>query len=550
MAVIINKIQQDLSCAKFTDILFVVNLKNTVMKNTLLLLAFHFMCIPLLSAQVIYQQNFDGLAIGSTPPNWEVSSNTNINAYEKPFDCLANRGLQTPGVGKTTPTRFILPLLNYDQRYGIIKISFSVFVMDANLKCISAKPFPCPTYVHVMLLHDSYAGGINSLPAAGDIFSEQTYQIKVANGSNTLIFNNPPVSGENYLIYFDFKTAENTNCTGAGTKFIFDDFTIDQSPCLGDCPPVANNDYFSGKLQGFNDTIRANVYGGFLLWSSEARSGYERKSLSMEPAINSGVDYDVNNHTLSEMTFEKIGADLVYSNNTCDTLNLTGEVVWNKDGSFEYVRLSNCITKIIFQYRVVDPTGLADTAIVTVDFKTFSILPVKLTSFTAKGTGNYVNLNWETSWEENTEGFYIQRNTGEGWTERGFVPVGRQGTGYAGKYSFTDNNYFLGTSQYRLKIVDNDGRTEYSNICIVRRTDDVDVLVYPNPTFDGNIKIELPSAANYTIELISAGGAKLGVYQSMSNRLYTIRNLKSGIYLMLVKESSGRCISTRKVIVQ
>ncbi len=90
------------------------------------------------------------------------------------------------------------------------------------------------------------------------------------------------------------------------------------------------------------------------------------------------------------------------------------------------------------------------------------VIPVELRSFTATVRNNSVELNWSTASETNNQGFEVQRNSGNGYKVLAFV----QGNGTSTEmhsYSFIDKAIFPGQYTYRLRQVDFDGTSEYSN---------------------------------------------------------------------------------------
>jgi glucose/arabinose dehydrogenase len=94
-------------------------------------------------------------------------------------------------------------------------------------------------------------------------------------------------------------------------------------------------------------------------------------------------------------------------------------------------------------------------------------LPVQLASFT--GTVNSmskVKLDWTTLSEVNNYGFYLERRTSNeaGFTELvgSFIP-GHGTTTAPHQYSYTDDNADPGEQYYRLRQVDLDGTTDYSD---------------------------------------------------------------------------------------
>ena len=74
-----------------------------------------------------------------------------------------------------------------------------------------------------------------------------------------------------------------------------------------------------------------------------------------------------------------------------------------------------------------------------------TVLPVSLRSFTAARNHSTVLLKWETVTEENSRGFYIERNTGNNvWQTLGFVPTkatrGNSSSALAYEYSDISNS--------------------------------------------------------------------------------------------------------------
>ena len=90
-------------------------------------------------------------------------------------------------------------------------------------------------------------------------------------------------------------------------------------------------------------------------------------------------------------------------------------------------------------------------------------LPLTLISFDGDLVNNKVNLRWQTSNDTNVNGFDIERMTGNTWDKIGFVKS--LGTvAIVNNYTFTDDKPQNGINYYRLKIIDNDGKTIYSSI--------------------------------------------------------------------------------------
>ncbi|WP_207512326.1 T9SS type A sorting domain-containing protein [Longitalea luteola] len=124
-----------------------------------------------------------------------------------------------------------------------------------------------------------------------------------------------------------------------------------------------------------------------------------------------------------------------------------------------------------------------------------SALPVTLAWF----TGRYVNgrslLSWETVMEEQVDHFAIERSDdGRQYTQIGTVKAaGNSNT--AIKYAYTDNKPVINNAWYRLRSVDIDGKSRYSNVIrIASETRDISVLsVTPNP-FESTVRVQVYSS--------------------------------------------------------
>ena len=114
-----------------------------------------------------------------------------------------------------------------------------------------------------------------------------------------------------------------------------------------------------------------------------------------------------------------------------------------------------------------------------------SVLPVELVTFNGYATTKGSRLTWQTASEKNNEGFEIQRSfNGRDWKNIGFV-LGKGTTQESQTYQFVDQQPKDGINYYRLKQIDFDGRSDYSNIVNVEyQTTQSKLQIYPNPVKD------------------------------------------------------------------
>jgi hypothetical protein len=185
-----------------------------------------------------------------------------------------------------------------------------------------------------------------------------------------------------------------------------------------------------------------------------------------------------------------------------------------------------------------------------------SLLPVELLDFTCFATKNVVNLNWNVATQLNTEGYAIERSTDNGQTfERiGFVKA-KTSTSKTIAYTFTDEKPFVGTNYYRLKMLDMDGKFDFSPIrtAILRGPDLDKFSIYPNPAnrlvnvdFDtnrkGRVEIELVDVAGKQI-LKTHAASEMGHNQFSIN----ISKVAEGTYFL--KMTDGQTVSVQRLVV-
>lgn len=176
--------------------------------------------------------------------------------------------------------------------------------------------------------------------------------------------------------------------------------------------------------------------------------------------------------------------------------------------------------------------------------------PVKMISFNGKKEGLTALLKWSTANEFQNHHFDIERSTdGMNFIKTGTVAGGGTVT-TTRNYQFTDpiNGITAKVIYYRLRIVDIDGNSTFSQIVAVR-LDGVAmdaVTLYPNP-FTSNIKLQLRSVKeeDVTVRIISTGGqvaAKRSVVLQPGDNIVVIKDLESlarGIYILELQTAGG-----------
>lgn len=135
------------------------------------------------------------------------------------------------------------------------------------------------------------------------------------------------------------------------------------------------------------------------------------------------------------------------------------------------------------------------------------VVPVKLTSFYGWREGTINMLSWQTASEVNSKGFEIERSVDNiNFSTLDFVAT-KANNGNSNStlnYNFSDLKPTDGNNYYRLKQIDNDGKTNYSNTILIKQ-DKISQIritsVYPNPV-KHKINVLLESPNNETVNLI------------------------------------------------
>ncbi|RYZ61468.1 MAG: T9SS type A sorting domain-containing protein [Chitinophagaceae bacterium] len=112
-----------------------------------------------------------------------------------------------------------------------------------------------------------------------------------------------------------------------------------------------------------------------------------------------------------------------------------------------------------------------------------TILPVTWLSFTAGRQVNTSILKWQTTSEQNTAYFAVERSSSDGTFERIGTVQAAGNTNATRSYSFVDAAPRKTANFYRIKQVDNDGRFTYTPVRLLNFDEATSgsLLVYPVP---------------------------------------------------------------------
>ncbi|WP_159468705.1 T9SS type A sorting domain-containing protein [Dyadobacter sp. 3J3] len=171
-----------------------------------------------------------------------------------------------------------------------------------------------------------------------------------------------------------------------------------------------------------------------------------------------------------------------------------------------------------------------------------SPMPVKLSSFKGSLNNNTILLKWETTWEDQNEGFEIEKSTDAvNFHKIGYVE-GNITTKSKSSYEFTDTEIQPDqTFYFRLKQIDLDGSFEYSRTIGVKANSADETFVFPNPNH-GSFVVKYSGSKNPQIRLFNSLGKELSIKTVKSENSFQINikgNPAAGQYELRVNDAGN-----------
>lgn len=226
---------------------------------------------------------------------------------------------------------------------------------------------------------------------------------------------------------------------------------------------------------------------------------------------------------------------LKWSIDTANGFNSVAMSMFTPDSFYAHIPSQSYGTKVHYYIEAQNSSGLTVSKPLVApggnyQFFADNPLPVELTSFTISTSGNDVLLEWATASELNNSGFEIQRRVSgkdDLWQNIGFVEGKGSFTGVS-RYTFTDTPLKGNSYQYRLKQIDFDGTSSYSQIEEIYLTVSEYALYqnYPNP-FSGEFD---QTIIGFSVE--SEGYISLKLYNSAGEEIINLRegNIDAGYH--------------------
>ncbi len=295
-------------------------------------------------------------------------------------------------------------------------------------------------------------------------------------------------------------------------------------------PPLANDDNSTGNTLG--------------------------QAVTMAPLLN---DSDPAGGTLDPTTVSLItppgSPSVTEGNGNIIEVTVPGEGTWSVDaatGEITFTPLPGFThNPTPISYTVADNAGSYAASATIVITYTGAILPVRMLRFDAIQSGGDVLLNWTTGQEQNSSRFEIEYSVDGIRYQKAGVVSAAGNTSIPQAYTFIHEDAALlnsGSLYYRLRQVDIDERSIYSNVIIVRiNKTNGRIQIYPNPAGKGK-PVTVRAQNIQVIQLYTPDGKLVWSRRFNESPLVEIPTvgLNAGFYLLKINNrNSGKIIITK-----
>ncbi|HMW96138.1 MAG TPA: T9SS type A sorting domain-containing protein [Flavobacteriales bacterium] len=224
------------------------------------------------------------------------------------------------------------------------------------------------------------------------------------------------------------------------------------------------------------------------------------------------------------------------------------------DGNFTNASVNGNPEGLTFTYSggIVTVTGISTTLVPTNSTRYITLasvanstpLPIELLYFHAlPADPDAVQLLWSTASERDNAFFEVQRSrSGVTYETIGSVDGNGNSTTTIA-YEFNDPTPYPGPNYYRLKQVDLDGTSTFTEVRSVTIGADGPIHVYPNPAVDQVRIAGLLQGSTDPVEVYNAAGERMPFApEDMNEGLLDVSTLPKGIYLVRIGDQVARVV--------
>ena len=332
--------------------------------------------------------------------------------------------------------------------------------------------------------------------------------------------------------------ALNSSCTPSAFTTGMESTTVPNNPCTGAITITSTNtagNAISSTTVGSSISLNPNFCLGSL--DSPDDDVWFEFNTTMLPPVGTLTITPTTTGGITDIVAQ------VYAATSCTNLGAPIKCIdITSSNASEVIDLSTLTANTNYFMRVYSfGSPVSDRGAFTITASVGNTLPVIINSFTAQRVGVVNLLSWTTEQEINTVHFIVERSSdGVNFVSIGQV-VAAGNSNSKRSYSFTDRSPLKGNNYYRLKTVDKDNSSRFSNTRSVRNEGVVDVRLYPNPVTD---KVSLAINADRATEgqlLISDMTGKIVYSRSVKLAAgnttipINLNNISTGSYIMKIQ---------------
>lgn len=230
------------------------------------------------------------------------------------------------------------------------------------------------------------------------------------------------------------------------------------------------------------------------------------------------------------------------------TLKVDHEINTRSGAITQGTRFTDVLGKSAYPYAVVSSSNQIYMELPAYSYSVWvqgdlTVLPLKLTSFTASVTGTKVQIAWAVSDNQEASEFDVER-ADDGVHFNTIIHVNGKNSSGEASYTTIDAQPKMNTAMlYRLKLITKDGQYQYSDLRLVRIEDKtVQIILKVNPVNDMLTFSAENVNENFSAEVIGVDGKTYLKKQflSISNQSdfqLPVKSLSAGMYFLVVKNN-------------
>lgn len=321
---------------------------------------------------------------------------------------------------------------------------------------------------------------------------------------------------------------------------------------------VLNDELGNDVLRFYVDRGTASTRVRFGIGTGTEAPNYTPTGATNEYAVNTNhliiIRYDIdasgaNRDDISLWVNPSLAAEPSVASDNATNTNVAIDYTFGQTQDINQLEVairSNTPTASLDAFKIAYGAGNGSTALNAAaawsDLSPAGIaLPVSFGDIRGTIKGNTVKVDWTVLTEVNVKHYEVERSV----NGVDFYSVGTVAARNKTTYTLTDASPVQGANYYRIRNLDIDGTSSYSNVVKVMFGKSVSALtIFPNPVTGDRISILTPDLAkgSYSLRILDQQGAQLSRSilnhdgGSLSQSFQLPAGMKSGVYLLEITD--------------